>query len=375
MMTCELWRFITGVWKADKQDVRGVLKIAFAVFVFWPIGAVLIALLGHEIAFALIPYWGFLLVGPVVVFAYYYPFISMFAVGIGYTRNILRDISLVIGLELIIGIYCAWVPIANNRVLALELILISFALLFIIMGTQVRWGGKTKSVLVLFIIGITGAFFYDWTGKAQAWLMQPATTNLGNNQVYQAQPVMEDGRIVPEPQSYYIPPASLKKETSMEHRGPEFLFTTNCTEEVNLDQMGPIPPGKKVVIRHVTLLKAEDNRCSFVDWEKNGMYWHGPEGSGVNARFRKQFKNDAPLPHEDIPPLAVAFLMVEKSTGREINYGYAKHKGDEFVLTNTSNEDAIIIGGIFNYPQILKKGHEDDIGYDGSTLTYNIRME
>lgn len=370
----EIWRFTTAISGADKTKlVRGLLRIAFAMLVLWPVGAFYMALNGgHTYAFSHMLSWAMVLVVPIVILAYQYPFLSLFAVKIGYTRNLLHDLLMVMGMELTVGIFCSWVPLAESPDLAKQLVLIALALFLIGVGKQVSQGKKVKLLLMLLFLGATVSFFpvKDWLSSKQG------DGDPGNTQTQQARPeVIENGILIPNPQTNIIPPTSLKKETSVVRIGSEFIVTTNCDEEANLGKIiGPIPPGKKIIIRHITLENDEENRCSVVNWKK-GIYWFGPQGmesAKGDIGYRPRYVNDVPFP--TLPPHAFVFSLIEESSGETIKSGYAGHLGDKFVLENTS-EKSIILSDKYNYAQFFKKEHEKDIGYDGSTLTFGIRIE
>lgn len=357
LMIHEIWRFITGVWKADEKDIRGALRIAFAVLVLWPIGAVLIALLGHELAFALMPYWGFLLVGPVVVFAYYYPVITTFAVTIGYTRNILRDINLVIGLELIVGVYCAWVPIANNRMLTLELILIALALFFLIAGTQMRWSKKTKSILTLFVIGITGTFFYDWTGSAQEWLTQPKELKEIPT-LFREGGHFEDGLYI-NPQKTTVKKFA-KRDNKVVRTGNVVELLYNCDRNMKI---ADIDPYQTVEIGHIMKRLDMENRCSY-SYTGDAYPIFGAYGQVIQPKYR----NDVPFP-ELFPGNAVVFQL-KSVDGIPLVQDYVQHIGGRTTLVNNSDEKKEL-WVIYNYARSFQG---EETGWDGSTASFTIKI-
>lgn len=352
----EIWRLVNGIWGANKQDIRGIIRLALVILVLWPVGAFCIAMLGHEIAFALMSYWGIVLAIPLVILAWQFPVVSSFATGIGYTRNLLRDLCLVIGTELVVGIYCAWVPLAENRVLALALVLISLALFFLLIGTQVKWNKKVIVFLWLMFFGITDSFFFDWPGYAQEWFSQP-------NELKEIPALFREGGHFED--GLYINPqnTTVQKYAKMENKlvwtgnDGEFLYT--CDKDMKVTNVGP---HQTVEITHVMKRVAKYNRCSY---SYTGDYY--PVYGAVGQIAQPKFRNDIPFP-DDFPLYSVVFQL-RKQNG-DLVMGYIRNEGGKDKFTNESDAPAEL-WVIYNY---MKSFQNEQVGWDGSSSTFKIKV-
>ncbi|MBI1755039.1 hypothetical protein HYR65_02020, partial [Candidatus Azambacteria bacterium] len=166
MMTLnELWRIIQDIWATGNRWARW----AISVIVGWPIALLAYALLNPSIGaaslMALIPVIALFMLVMTRVDPMVLAVLSAFKAG----RTALKTISTVVGIELVIGVYCTLVRIGNDPELAMLLILFLVTYIFLAMG--IKGNGLiwfAKFVCVMGMIALTAVFIFGGREKIGA---------------------------------------------------------------------------------------------------------------------------------------------------------------------------------------------------------------
>lgn len=352
-----LARFVTGLWNINTPRVRGYLRFALSILLLWPIVAIIFAAIGHGFALVAIPYWSFMLVGPIIILIWQYPIITALAATVNYTRSILRDICLVIAFELAIGIYFAVVPVANNRALIPLLTMGWIALLAFSVSTKTKWSYMVQLVIAVMIFVLT-FIFMGWERE-----LMKTKSAVFSEPGYMA----ADGN--------YIPPRkgvigeNLKKMSEKKWVSErQMIAEINCDEYFSLIDL---EPGETVLIQHQFFgfgAWEKKNRCSY---DAIGTAY--PVFGAENRVHLSEFIGD--VPKETLPPHALVFFVMPKNPSPEgsvaLAYYYITKNGGSITIPNEW-EESVSVSVVPNMPQSVMKRTKGQIGYDGSTTTLSL---
>jgi len=156
-----IWDLTVDIWTTGNHLARW----AIVLIVSWPFLLLLVAMTGSGILTSLVS-----LVPVLIILLTLMMWISPGTLAVITVlkrgRTTLRAFATIIGMELVLGIYCALVPIQENRGLAIVVLLIFWALIFLSIGLKTKRSLAAIGFLSLILVILTASFFFSGVTKA-----------------------------------------------------------------------------------------------------------------------------------------------------------------------------------------------------------------
>lgn len=350
-----LWEIVVDVWDTGNR----IAKLALVCILCWPLIPLIYALSGWNVLvvnalIGLIPAIAFL---TIFITRLVDPLVLAVLASVKKGRQAVQLLFSIVAGESAIGLYFTLVPVANNRPMVPVLMLVAITLIFFMIGIQGKWVGKAKAVLILMVLGITGTFFYDWTGKVQALVMEP-------NELQEIPALFREGGHLEN--DLWINPQNkgvkkyAKRDNKVVRTGNVVELLYNCDRNMKI---ADIDPYQTVEIGHIMKRLDMENRCSY-SYTGDAYPIFGAYGQVIQPKYL----NDVPFPGL-FPGNAVVFQL-KSADGIPLVQDYVQHIGGRTTLVNDSDEKKEL-WVIYNYAHSFQG---EETGWDGSTASFTIKI-